>query len=87
MSDQILAILKARSCITGSDLIMAMMSLVGPIMFNKEEFARVLMGMIARGDIVELRYEDPNFPLKTFSLFFKKGTKFLNDNTSKAILA
>lgn len=89
MRETILKVITGRSCITGTDLVLATMGAIGPGKFDKYEFAREVLYLTSIGSLIELRYIDPNMITKTFSLFFKKGTKILerNEHPNKTNLA
>ena len=78
MKEEILKIVSSHNGIKSVELAMNIMSIINPLVFETEEFHNALSDLISSGEIIELEYIDPDIDYRIKSIYFKKGTKFMN---------
>lgn len=71
-------IVRTHYAIKNADLVLKTIEHLHPSLFSREEYEIVLLSMIQSGDILELEYVSPEIDYRIKSIYFVKGTRFIN---------
>ena len=79
LHETILNIVNEHSGIKGVELVMLVMARLID-RFNAEDYLRAIQNAAEHGDILELEYIIPAQPEKVKSIYFPKGTQYVDSN-------
>lgn len=74
MREAILTTVNTRQGINGVHLVLNVMSIVGPMKLENDEYNQELEKLVESGEIVELEYVLPQMDYRIKSIYFPKGT-------------
>lgn len=74
----IIEVVNANAGIRNVYLVLKVMQSIGPVMFNVDDYDTAIQDLLTRGDIIELEVVMPQADYRVKSIYFPKGTRFLN---------
>ena len=75
LRDAILNVIESNQGLKGVDLVVKVMGLINPTVFNHEQFNNEVMKLVNERMIIELTYELSNMDYRVKSMYFPKGTR------------
>jgi hypothetical protein len=75
LREAILTTVNSHQGIKGVELVLNVMGMVGPVMFDDREYMLELSRLLDEGEIIEIEYALPTMEYRLKSLYFPKGTR------------
>lgn len=76
LREAILTTVNSHQGVKGVELVVNVMGIINPLLFNHHEYAKTIQSLVDSGEIIELEYTVPQVDYRIKSLYFPRGTEF-----------